>query len=147
MRSSEESRTDLNLQTKRSVFPFTFLRFCFVYSCKILRFHCLQRRVISTRGSPTECHVEIFVNSQFLHGKIISHTVSQLVVSRVVIFYRVTTGGPSSSCEMIILRNNGHGGIIRVCIGIFTSALRNKKIRQILKKNTSPRFHSVLLVI
>ena len=134
MRSSEESRTDLNLQTKRSVFPFTFLRFCFVYSCKILRFHCLQRRVISTRGSPTQCHVEIFVNSQFLHGKIISHTVSQLVVSRVVIFYRVTTGGPSSSCEMIILRNNGHGGIIRVCIGIFTSALRNKKIRQILKK-------------
>ena len=40
-----------------------------------------------------------------------------------------TTGGPSSSCEMIILRNNGHGGIIRVCMGIFTTALRNKKIR------------------
>ena len=38
-----------------------------------------------------------------------------------------TTGGPSSSCEMIILRNNGHGGIIRVCMGIFTTALRNKK--------------------
>ena len=60
---------------------------------------------------------------------------------------RPSTGGPSSSCEMIILRNNGHGGIIRVCMGIFTSALRNKKIRQILKKNTSPRFHSLLLVI
>ena len=45
-----------------------------------------------------------------------------------------TTGGPSSSCEMIILRNNSHGGIIRVCMGIFTTALRNKKIRQILKK-------------
>ena len=44
------------------------------------------------------------------------------------------TGGPSSSCEMIILRNNGHGGIIRVCMGIFTTALRNKKIHQILKK-------------
>ena len=58
-----------------------------------------------------------------------------------------TTGGPSYSCEMIILRNNSHGGIIRVCMGIFTTALRNKKIRQILKKNTSPRFHSVLLVI
>ena len=58
-----------------------------------------------------------------------------------------TTGSPSSSCEMIILRNNSHGGIIRVCMGIFTTALRNKKIRQILKKNTSPRFHSVLLVI
>ena len=57
------------------------------------------------------------------------------------------TGGPSSSCEMIILRNNSHGGIIRVCMGIFTTALRNKKIRQILKKNTSPYFHSVSLVI
>ena len=32
-------------------------------------------------------------------------------------------------------------------MGIFTTALRNKKIRQILKKNTSPYFHSVLLVI
>ena len=39
----------------------------------------------------------------------------------------LTTGGPSSSCEMIILRNNSHGGIIRVCMGIFTTALRNKK--------------------
>ena len=35
------------------------------------------------------------------------------------------TGCPSSSCEMIILRNNSHGGIIRVCMGIFTTALRN----------------------
>ena len=50
----------------------------------------------------------------------------------------LSTGGPSSSCEMIILRNNSHGGIIRVCMGIFTTALRNKKIRQILNKNTSP---------
>ena len=57
------------------------------------------------------------------------------------------TGGLSSSCEMIILRNNSHGGIIRVCMGIFTTAQRNKKIRQILKTNTSPYFHSVLLVI
>ena len=45
-----------------------------------------------------------------------------------------TTGSPSSSCEMIILRNNSHGVIIRVCMGIFTAALRNKIIRQILKK-------------
>ena len=58
-----------------------------------------------------------------------------------------STGGPSSSHEMIILRTNSHSGIIRVCMGIFTTALRNKKIRQILKKNTSPYFHSVLLVI
>ena len=42
------------------------------------------------------------------------------------------TGGPSSSWEM--MRNNSQGGIIRVCMGIFTTALRNKKIRQILKK-------------
>ena len=32
---------------------------------------------------------------------------------------------------MIILRNNSYGGITRVCMGIFTTALRNKK------KNTS----------
>ena len=43
----------------------------------------------------------------------------------------VTTSGPSSSCEMIILHNNSHGGIIRVC----------------LNKNTSPYSHSVSLVI
>ena len=48
---------------------------------------------------------------------------------------------------MIILRNNSYGGIIRVCMGIFTTALRNKKIRQILNKNTSPYFHDVSLAI
>ena len=45
-----------------------------------------------------------------------------------------STGGPSSSYEMIILRTNSHGGITRVCMRIFTTAIRNKKIRQILKK-------------
>ena len=70
------------------------------------------------------------------------------VVSNVRIMSDISTGGPSSSCEMIILRNNGHGGIIRVCMGIFTTALRNKKkYVKFSKKNTSPRFHSVLLVI
>ena len=59
----------------------------------------------------------------------------------------LTTGSPSSSREMIILHNNSHGGIIRVCMGIFTTALGNKKIRQILNRNTSPYFHSVPLVI
>ena len=59
----------------------------------------------------------------------------------------VNTGGPSSSCDMIILHNNSHGGIIRVCMRIFTTALRNKTIRQILNKNTSPYFHSVSRVI
>ena len=48
---------------------------------------------------------------------------------------------------MIILRNNSHGGIIRVCMGIFMTALRNKTILQILNKNISPYFHSVSLVI
>ena len=60
---------------------------------------------------------------------------------------RASTGGLSSSCEVIILRNNSYDGIIRVCMGILTTALRNKKIRQILNKNTSPYFHSVLIVI
>ena len=41
-----------------------------------------------------------------------------------------TTGNPSSSYEMIILRNNSHGEIIRTCMGIFTTALRNKKFSQ-----------------
>ena len=58
-----------------------------------------------------------------------------------------STGGPSSSCEMSILRNNSHGGIIRVCMGIFTTALRNKKYVKFSKKKTSPYFHSVSLVI
>ena len=58
-----------------------------------------------------------------------------------------TTGGPSSSCEMIILRNNSHGGIIRVCMGIFTTALGNKKNTSNYQKNTSPFFYSVSLVI
>ena len=42
---------------------------------------------------------------------------------------RVNTGGPSSSCEMIILRNKSHGKIIRVCIGKFMTAFRNTKIQ------------------
>ena len=42
---------------------------------------------------------------------------------------RSRTDGSSSSCEMIILRNKSQGGIIRVCMGIFTIALRNKKIQ------------------
>ena len=39
---------------------------------------------------------------------------------------------------MTILRNKSHGEIMRVCIGIFTIALRNKKKSQILNKNTLP---------
>ena len=36
---------------------------------------------------------------------------------------------------------------MRVCMRIFVTALRNKKINQILNKNTSPYFHSALLII
>ena len=51
---------------------------------------------------------------------------------------RFDTGSPSLSCEMIILQNNSHSEIIRVRMRIFTTALRNKKISQILNENTSP---------
>ena len=44
---------------------------------------------------------------------------------------------------MIIFHNNSYS----VCMRIFTTALKNKTIRQILNKNTSPYFHSVSLVI
>ena len=43
------------------------------------------------------------------------------------LMYVENPGGLSSSCEMIILRHNSYGGIMRVCMGIFTTALRNKK--------------------
>ena len=39
------------------------------------------------------------------------------------------TGSPSSSCEIIILRNNSHGEIMRI-----TTALRNKKNVKFLQK-------------
>ena len=37
------------------------------------------------------------------------------------------TGGPSSSCEMILLRNKSRGEIKIVSMGLFTTAPRNKK--------------------
>ena len=45
----------------------------------------------------------------------------------------LTTGSPSSSCEMIILRITVVAKLW-VCLGIFTTALKNNKIRQILAK-------------
>ena len=57
----------------------------------------------------------------------------------------LSTGGPSSSCKMIILRNKSHGVIIRVCMGIFKTALRNKKYSQILNKNATLYFRSASL--
>ena len=42
---------------------------------------------------------------------------------------RSRTDGSSSSCELMILRNKSHSEIIRVCMGIYAAALRNKKIQ------------------
>ena len=56
------------------------------------------------------------------------------------------TDSPGASCEKIILHNNRHGGIIRVCMRIFTTALRNTTIRQILNENNPPYFHSVKII-
>ena len=52
-------------------------------------------------------------------------------------FARLPTGSPSSSCEMILLRNKNHGENMRVCMGIFTTALWNKtwKYSQIFAEN------------
>ena len=49
---------------------------------------------------------------------------------------RVNHRGPSSSCEIIILQDKSHGEIMRVCMGIFTTSLSNKKYSQIPNKNT-----------
>ena len=66
-------------------------------------------------------------------------------------FFSRDSGEPFSlsngSCEMILFRNNSQGEIIRVCMGIFMTALKNKKIGQMLNENTSPYFHSTLPVI
>ena len=48
---------------------------------------------------------------------------------------------------MIILQSKSHGEIITVCRRIFTTALRNKKISQVLNENTLLYFQSALLVI
>ena len=40
-----------------------------------------------------------------------------------------------------------HGEIIGVCMGIFTTALGNKKCSQILHKNISPYLHRASLAI
>ena len=59
-----------------------------------------------------------------LKGKIsLDYSIALLLeITFVAARYDLITGGPSSSCELIILRNNSHGGIIRVCMGIFTTA-------------------------
>ena len=54
---------------------------------------------------------------------------------------QLNTGGPS--CEIIILRNKSRCEILTVCIGIITTAPKNKKYSQILNKNTSTYIREV----
>ena len=48
---------------------------------------------------------------------------------------------------MIILRGMSHVKNIRPCMGMCTAALRNKKNTVKFSTNTSPYFHSVLIVL
>ena len=66
---------------------------------------------------------------------------SELVHTIISLGCRQLKGGPSSSCEMIILRNNSHGEIKGVCMGIFTTALRKRK-----NKSNSHKKYSTLLL-
>ena len=67
-----------------------------------------------------------------------SNGFSDLISGAVFGFSYLNTGGSTFSCV------NSHGEIKRVCMGIFMTALRNKKISQILTKKTSPYFLSTL---
>ena len=80
--------------------------------------------VLSLSYLVTACFFVQFKKTIFIY------TGSELENKRI----HLPTGGPSSSCEIIILPNNSHGGIIRVCMGIFTTALRNKKYVKFSKK-------------
>ena len=53
---------------------------------------------------------------------------------------QLNTGGPSSSCEIIIMRNESHSQIIK---DYLRSLLGIKKVSQILNKNTSPHIRAL----
>ena len=80
--------------------------------------------------------MELDTNMSF-YAEVLSVETLHFVRNQFLFIY--STGRPSSSCEMIILRNKSNGKIIWVCMGIFTTAFRNKKntYSQILTKNTS----------
>ena len=80
--------------------------------------------------------MELDANMSF-YAEVLSVETLHFVRNQFLFIY--STGGSSSSCEMIILRNKSNGKIIWVCMGIFTTAFRNKKntYSQILTKNTS----------
>ena len=85
-------------------------------------------------------HLQWFV---FLHFDLVQIISLLLALHR----FSLLSSQAAQALKMIILRNDSHGETRGVCIGIFTTALRNNKISQILTKNTSPYFQSALLAI
>ena len=86
-------------------------------------FPCIQKTTIKVWNQTSNIFFADLINMR--HGNSNSKVAVLNGLKRIYFIY--ITGGPNSSCEMIILRNTSHGGIIRVCVGIFTTALRNKK--------------------
>ena len=58
-----------------------------------------------------------------------------------------TTGGSSSFCEMIILRNESHGELKEFVWEYLRQLLGIQNTVKILNKNTSPYLYSASLVI
>ena len=98
-------------------------------------------------------------NSQFPAGKHLDlserlnrlfaglhHLLGYHIATHCDIHSKQTTGGPSSSCIMIILRNKVHSEIIRVWRKYSRPLLWIKKYSQILNNNTSPYFYRASLV-
>ena len=52
-------------------------------------------------------------------------------------FSSVTTGSPSSSCEIIILQNKSHSEFLRVCMAYLRPLLGIKNFIKTLNENTS----------
>ena len=98
-----------------------------------LRLVCTVERVIFTAAGILEL-ITCFNGQSIVNRIRLFRKRSALKVRRLIpliphshdsITICVTTGGLSSSCEMIILGNKSHGEIIRVCMEILTTALRN----------------------
>ena len=98
-----------------------------------------------TKGAKC-CHAKLMQHLTFFFFFLFFLTVTNLTF-KINENVNVHRRRPSFSCKMIILWSKNHGEIRRVCMGIFTTALKNKKYSQIPNKNTSPYFHSASLVI
>ena len=94
----------------------------------VLRLWCNAIRV----RTPPE--LTTHVKSSALYGRSYGRTSKFFRLDGLLLFCIITGLRSASSAK-------------RVCMRIFTTALRSKTIRQILNQNTSPYFHSVSLVI